>query len=150
MGCVEPEFTNSLFAKEKAQRKSYSLVVTSTQAEFLHSLSGGLGETELLFLPGLAGVSGDPDSFNRTSQLAMQSVPEFDPDNVIHETFAIHHGSHLCPVLAGIGRMEECASRASHPDVQTIRCQCTKNRLARNRNRLPGHARIKRPLQRAI
>ena len=72
---------------------------------------------ELLFLPGLSGIASDPCLFHGTGELAMQSVPEFDPYDVIRESFAVHHGPHLCPVLAGIGRVEECASRASDPDV---------------------------------
>jgi len=80
----------------------------------------------------------------------MQSVGEFDSDDVIIKSLAIRNRSYVCPVLAGIERVEECAGRASHPDVQAIRCQSSKDGFARDRNGLPGSAGIKRALQRPI
>jgi len=80
----------------------------------------------------------------------MQGVGEFDSDDVIAESFAIGNWPHLCPVLAGIGRVEECPTRASHPDIEAVSGESSKNCLDRDLNRLPASAGIKRPLQRAI
>jgi len=62
---------------------------------------------KLRFLPGLPSVSGDPGFLDGTGQLAMQSILEFDADDVVPEHLAIGDGSDLRPVLAGIGRVEK-------------------------------------------
>jgi len=57
----------------------------------------------LLFLPGLAGVFCDPDFLHGTGELAVQSVGEFDSNNVVFESFAICYGLDLCPVIPRVG-----------------------------------------------
>ena len=125
------------------------LKVTPDRTESLHRLSDQPAR-ELLFLPTLSGIRRDPGFFVGTGQPAMQSVREFDSDDVIRESLAIRNRSHLRPALARIGRVEERASPASHPDVQVIRCQGTKDGLARDQNGLPASTGIQRALQRAI
>jgi hypothetical protein len=101
---------------------------------------------ELLFLPSLPGISSDPDFLDGSGHLAVESVGEFDPYDVICESLAICDWSHLRPVLPGIGRMEKRAGRASHPDLQAIRCQRSKDYVVRDLNCLPASARITRAL----
>jgi hypothetical protein len=135
-----------------ADSKGYALEklrfsqVTSSEINFLHSWSAGKSQSELLFLPGLPGVSSDPDFLDGSRHLAVKSVGEFDPYDVIRESLAICDWSHLRPVLPGIGRMEKRAGRASHPDLQAIRRQRSEDDVVRDLNGLPASARITRAL----
>jgi hypothetical protein len=94
----------------------------------------------------LPGVSSDPDFLDGSGYFTVKSVGEFDPYDVICESLAICDWSHLRPVLPGIGRMEKRAGRASHPDLQAIRCQRSKDGVVRDLNCLPASARITRAL----
>jgi hypothetical protein len=57
----------------------------------------------LLFVPGLAGVGGDPGFFGGAGKPPVQNVGEFDSNNVIFENCAIRYRSDLCPMLSRVG-----------------------------------------------
>ena len=80
----------------------------------------------LLLLPGLSGIFGGPDFIADGDQLAMQSVREFDPDDIIREFFAIRQWAYPRPALTGIRRVVERARRSTQPNFLTICCQCAK------------------------
>ena len=63
----------------------------------------------LLLLPGLSRVFGGPDFLAGCGQLAMLSVREFDPDDIIREFFAIRQWAYPRPALTGIRRVVERA-----------------------------------------
>ena len=53
---------------------------------------------DLLFMPSLAGVSRDPDLAGGTGELAMQSICEFNSNDVAFESLIVRYGPHLRPM----------------------------------------------------
>jgi hypothetical protein len=94
-----------LEAKKKAAAQKTPPGLLHGAADFCTSWPAGSADG-LLFLPGLAGVGGDPGFFGGARKLSVQSVGEFDSNNVIFESFAVRYWSYLCPVFSRVGRVE--------------------------------------------